>query len=85
MADSFEQGVIWAVNHSGDSDSTGLIAGHLLGIQLGAEAIPARWLDKLELREVIEQVAEDLEQVPQQYCGQGGEHDDAIWARYPGW
>ncbi|WP_137823523.1 ADP-ribosylglycohydrolase family protein [Pseudomonas sp. D(2018)] len=85
MADSFEQGVIWAVNHSGDSDSTGLIAGHLLGIQLGVEAIPTRWLNQLELREVIEQVAEDLEQVPQQYCGQDGEQDDAIWARYPGW
>jgi ADP-ribosylglycohydrolase len=31
-ADSFERGVINAVNHSCDSDSTGLIAGHLLGI-----------------------------------------------------
>ncbi|WP_256672909.1 ADP-ribosylglycohydrolase family protein [Pseudomonas sp. v388] len=31
-ADSFERGVINAVNHRCDSDSTGLIAGHLLGI-----------------------------------------------------
>jgi ADP-ribosylglycohydrolase len=29
-AESLEEGVIAAVNHSGDSDSTGLIAGHLL-------------------------------------------------------
>lgn len=42
-ARSFEEGVITAVNHGGDSDSTGLIAGHLLGVQYGAAAIPARW------------------------------------------
>jgi len=30
-ATTFEDGVIMAVNHDGDSDSTGLIAGHLLG------------------------------------------------------
>ena len=85
QAESFEQGVRWAVNHSGDSDSTGLIAGHLLGIQLGVAAIPERWLAKLELRAVIEQVAEDIEWVPQAYCGNGGEQDAAIEARYPGW
>lgn len=85
MADSYEQGVVWAVNHSGDSDSTGLIAGHLLGIQLGVTAIPACWLSNLELRDVIERIAEDIERVPQQYCGHDGEHDEAIWACYPGW
>ncbi len=56
----FARGVRLAVNHSGDSDSTGSIAGQLLGIQLGVEAIPAPWLEALELREVIERVAEDL-------------------------
>ena len=60
MAEDLEEGVCWAVNHSGDSDSTGLIAGHFLGIQLGVDAIPARWLEALELRTVIEQIAEDI-------------------------
>lgn len=83
-ATSFEQGVISAVNHSGDSDSTGLIAGHLLGIQYGPEAIPARWLEKLELRGVIEKVAEDIERVPREYSGYGGEFDQVIEAEYPG-
>lgn len=83
-ATSFEQGVISAVNHSGDSDSTGLIAGHLLGIQYGPEAIPARWLEKLELRGVIEKVAEDIERVPRDYSGYGGEFDQVIEAEYPG-
>ena len=33
------------------------LAGNLLGIQLGPDAIPERWLESLELREVIEQLA----------------------------
>lgn len=83
-APSFELGVINAVNHSGDSDSTGLIAGHLLGIQYGPAAIPARWLDGLELRGVIEKVAEDIERVPRDYSGYGGEFDQSIEMQYPG-
>ena len=83
-ATSFEDGVINAVNHSGDSDSTGLIAGHLLGIQYGVEAIPDRWLERLELRGVIEAVAEDIERVPRDYSGYGGEFDAEIEVRYPG-
>ncbi|MBK6845886.1 MAG: ADP-ribosylglycohydrolase family protein [Gemmatimonadetes bacterium] len=74
--DDFARGVRLAVNHSGDSDSTGSIAGQLLGIQLGVEAIPAQWLEALELREVIEQVAEDL------VTGVEGMAD--AWERYPG-
>ena len=57
----FERGVRLAVNHSGDSDSTGAIAGNLLGLMLGVAAIPERWLAGLELREEIEAVARDLE------------------------
>jgi len=72
----FARGVRLAVNHSGDSDSTGSIAGQLLGIQLGVEAIPVQWLEALELREVIEQVAEDL------VTGVEGMAD--AWERYPG-
>ncbi|MGV8863178.1 MAG: ADP-ribosylglycohydrolase family protein [Pseudomonas sp.] len=83
-ARSLEEGVISAVNHSGDSDSTGLIAGHFLGARHGAAAIPARWLEQLELREVIVQIAEDIERVPREYCGYGGEFDQQIGLAYPG-
>ena len=69
MANCLEEGICWAVNHPGDSDSTGLIAGNLLGIQQGPDATPARWLGSLELREVIEQLAHDIEWVPRTYCG----------------
>lgn len=56
----FESGVIMAVNHDGDSDSTGLIAGHLLGTMQGRSVIPERWLAPLELRGVMEEMADDL-------------------------
>jgi hypothetical protein len=59
-ASNFEEGVVLAVNHNGDSDSTGLIAGHMLGAMRGLSEIPARWLATLELRNVIEELADDL-------------------------
>jgi ADP-ribosylglycohydrolase len=62
-AKDFEDGVILAVNHSGDSDSTGSITGNLLGASLGIESIPARWLTPLELRPTIEALADDLASV----------------------
>ncbi|MDP2243509.1 MAG: ADP-ribosylglycohydrolase family protein [Pseudomonas sp.] len=85
-AKSFEEGVIRAVNHSGDSDSTGLIAGHFLGLIHGVNAIPNRWLEYLELRDVIEQVAYDITYVPYAFDGEGGSQESTvIWDRYPGW
>ncbi|MCK9212924.1 ADP-ribosylglycohydrolase family protein [Rhodoferax sp.] len=39
-ATDFRAGVILAVNHSGDSDSTGSMAGQLLGAMYGASAMP---------------------------------------------
>jgi ADP-ribosylglycohydrolase len=58
--DDFARGVLLAVNHSGDSDSTGAITGNLLGLILGVDAIPEKWLAELELRAEIEAVAGDL-------------------------
>ena len=82
-AEGFEHGVLLAVNHSGDSDSTGAITGSLLGVALGELAIPRRWLDRLELRDVIEQVADDLHR----HYGAGSLPCDGgqcgSWARYP--
>ena len=53
VADDLRHGVVLAVNHDGDSDSTGAIAGNLLGAMHGEELIPETWLAELELREVI--------------------------------
>ncbi|WP_055474462.1 ADP-ribosylglycohydrolase family protein [Gordonia sp. HS-NH1] len=60
VADDLEEAVIIAVNHDGDSDSTGAIAGNLLGARDGVAAIPQRWLEPLELRDVIVEMAGDL-------------------------
>ena len=60
VAEDFAHGVLLAVNHGGDSDSTGSIAGNLLGIIHGKDGIPAEWLEMLELRDVIERVGRDL-------------------------
>jgi ADP-ribosyl-[dinitrogen reductase] hydrolase len=53
----FSAGVRLAVNHSGDSDSTGSITGNVLGALLGKGAIPEEWLVDLEIRRVIEETA----------------------------
>jgi ADP-ribosylglycohydrolase len=49
-----------AVNHSGDSDSTGLICGNILGARDGVRAIPSRLHDHVELRWVIEPLVLDV-------------------------
>lgn len=59
-SDDFINGVVAAVNHDGDSDSTGAVTGNILGTALGFEAIPQKYLDKLELKDVILEIAEDL-------------------------
>ncbi|MBX3280709.1 MAG: ADP-ribosylglycohydrolase family protein [Acidobacteria bacterium] len=41
--------MLLAVNHRGDSNSTGADTGNLLGLMLGVEAIPEKWLAELEL------------------------------------
>ena len=67
----FEKAIIASVNHSGDSDSTGAVAGNILGAALGYDALPAFYLRDLELKDVILEVAEDLcTELPQQlrYC-----------------
>jgi ADP-ribosylglycohydrolase len=60
VAKDFAHGVLLAANHGGDSDSTGSIAGNLLGLVVGEHGIPAHWLEQLELRDVIASVADDL-------------------------
>ncbi len=59
-SDNFEKAIIAAVNHSGDSDSTGAICGNIIGAYLGVNSIPEYYLEKLELRDIITEVSEDL-------------------------
>lgn len=57
---NFEKAIIASVNHSGDSDSTGAVTGNILGAYLGLSVVPQKFLDKLELRNVIIEMADDL-------------------------
>lgn len=58
--DDFTAGVTVAVNHGGDSDSTGAVTGNILGALLGYNAIDEKWKRDLELADVILEMAEDL-------------------------
>lgn len=60
--DSFEETLIAAVNHDGDSDSTGAVAGNIIGAIVGYEAIPSKFKEHLELHNVILAIADDLNQ-----------------------
>lgn len=59
-ADAYDRGVLCAVNHGGDSDSTGSITGNLLGASLGEDSLPRQWVERLEALEIISTVADDL-------------------------
>ena len=57
---NLKEALIMAVNHSGDSDSTGAITGNILGAHLGLTDIPKCWIKSLELRKEITEIARDL-------------------------
>lgn len=59
-AKNIEQGIEMAVNITGDSDSTGSLAGQLLGALYGYEAMPDYLLEGLELDYLIDQICHDL-------------------------
>jgi len=91
-APTFMDGVIHAVNHDGDSDSTGAITGHILGALFGQAVIPESFLATLELREVIAEIALDLCVFREWDIGEcedvGGRSNHAlserVWQKYPG-
>ena len=59
-SDSFEDAVVASVNHSGDSDSTGDVTGNIMGAYLGYSSIPNKYLQNLEHRELIEEMANEI-------------------------
>jgi ADP-ribosylglycohydrolase len=90
-APNLEEGLAMAVNLTGDSDSTGALTGSLLGAMLGVHEVPARWLEPLEFRDLLGEVADDLASVDA-WPRTGPGHDSpgalaerAYWrGRYPG-
>ena len=49
---SFEDAIVCAVNHDGDSDSTGSVAGNIMGVFLGYDAIPKYYVDRNNYGEI---------------------------------
>lgn len=59
-AEHFRKAIAVAINHNGDSDSTGSIAGNILGAYYGEACLPGQWLESLEGTEVIRGMADRL-------------------------
>lgn len=58
--DDFTGCLISAVNHGGDSDSTGAVAGNIIGAILGDDAIPGKFKNEIQLRDLLLHAADDL-------------------------
>lgn len=59
VAKDFRHGVLLAINHGGDSDSTGMLAGNLLGAIHGLDGIPKEWQKQVEFGDLISEMVDD--------------------------
>ena len=75
--EDWEAAVLMAVNHSGDSDSTGCITGAILGALHGVDALPQPWVSQLESVAGIRAVAHDLYRVVREGMEPLSKYDDA--------
>ena len=83
-ADDFDRALIASVNHQGDSDSTGAITGNILGARLGLDGIPQKYIENLELLDVITQIGEDLNACRNFYSQVDAGADDTWREKYLG-
>ncbi|QDH78195.1 ADP-ribosylglycohydrolase family protein [Echinicola soli] len=78
---NFDKGVIAAINHGGDSDSTGSLTGNILGLINGLGGIPEPWKQKLKYADIVLDMGKDL---AIGIKGNSYEEDEDWWERYPG-
>ncbi|MEV6975536.1 ADP-ribosylglycohydrolase family protein [Kitasatospora sp. NPDC093806] len=86
VAHDIRSGLLLAVNHSGDSDSTGAICGNLLGVLHGDTALPSGLVAGLEGRGALLELADDfvLELMHGPELHGADTPEGAAWsARYP--
>ncbi len=57
---SFQDAIVCSVNHDGDSDSTGAVAGNIIGAYLGYDEIPSYYKDNVELKDIMLELADDM-------------------------
>ncbi|WP_432110519.1 ADP-ribosylglycohydrolase family protein [Streptomyces sp. AA1529] len=60
VAEDVRHGLLLAVNHGGDSDSTGSVCGNLLGAMHGETSLPPSWVAEIEGRATILELADDF-------------------------
>lgn len=77
--DNFHKCMVCAVNHDGDSDSTGAIAGNILGAYLGLSKIDTdgNVVNKLEVYDVMYEISQDL--VKGCEMSEYGKYKDVKW------
>ncbi|NLX91924.1 MAG: ADP-ribosylglycohydrolase family protein [Firmicutes bacterium] len=75
---SFDKAIIAAVNHGGDSDSTGAVTGNIMGAYLGLRGIPDKYIEHLELKDIIMEIADDLYNDCK--ITEYGSYRDDVWA-----
>jgi ADP-ribosylglycohydrolase len=78
----FERAINLSINHSGDSDSTGSITGNIVGLMVGENGIPERWIKNLSNYKTTKQVALDLHT---EVKGNGQDFDEEWDRKYPGY
>ena len=59
-ASSFEETLVIAANHDGDSDSTASIAGQIYGAWHGDSVLPKAWITKLDILEILENLVAEF-------------------------
>lgn len=82
VATGFEEGLRIAVTHSGDSDSTGAIAGNLLGLLFPDEVMAHAWRTQIECADLIDRMASDLYAIVHNDAGE--RFLQALFEFYPG-
>ena len=61
--EGFEGALRIAVTHSGDSDSTGAIAGNMLGLLYPKQVFRHRWTAQVECRGIVDLLVQAYERV----------------------
>ena len=57
---SYAKAVLYAISLGGDTDTIGAMTGAIAGAYHGIEVIPSVWVQKLERRDYIERLADEL-------------------------
>ena len=59
----YKDAVLKAVNLGDDTDTTACVTGAIAGLYYGIDSIPQEWLNKLAKKEMIEDIADRIEEM----------------------